>query len=441
MKVLIADDDRVSLALLSETVRAMGHEIVTASHGAQALELLADETIQLALLDWTMPRIDGIDVCTKVRAQKRSHELYLILVSARTKPESVLEGLDAGADDYVAKPFSAIEIVARVRAAERALQYQKEVATVRAYIDEIVANLDCGVMLSDPSGRILFANDALARLAGIPSACSGKLREEVLAVHSCQAAESERGSEFLKAMMHAVLDAKVELAVASPEPRVVAWSSKLVHLGATDGRLDLCRDVSAEADLARKLAEQARHDHLTGLLNRRGGEEAIRREVERAKQHGAPISFLLADVDRFKDVNDRFGHAVGDRVLEAVARCVRQCLRAYDHAVRWGGEEILVVLPETRGFEAAIVAEKIRIAVAQVVLEGAPQATISIGLAELGPQGIAAALESADEALYAAKQSGRNCTRRLGDERATMVPSRERGASLSPAWTTTIKSA
>ncbi len=424
MKVLIADDDRVSRAILSEAVHAMGHTVVAVSDGLEALERLADEDIQLALLDWTMPHLDGVDVCAKVREQKRRNYLYLILVSARTKPESVLDGLEAGADDYVAKPFSTVEILARVRAAERVLAYQAEVALYRAYTGEIISNLDCGVMLSHAAGHIVFANEALSTLAGVPSShIVGRLREEVLAVHSCQASEHERGSAFLKSMMLPDGETKLELELATPTLRVLEWTSKLVHVGETHARLDVCRDVTAEVALARKLEEQATHDHLTGLLNRRGGEEAIHREVERATRHSTPISFLLADIDRFKEVNDRFGHAAGDRVLAAVAHCIRDQVRAYDHAVRWGGEEILVVLPETASFEAALVAERIRKAVERLAIDGAPQVTISIGLADLGARGITETLEAADEALYSAKQHGRNCTRRLGDERATMVPS------------------
>jgi diguanylate cyclase (GGDEF)-like protein len=420
LKVLIADDDRISRAILADTVRHMGHEVVLAGDGRQALQVLEASDIQLAIVDWTMPHLDGTDVCAWVRAQERKSYLYLILVSARSRPESVLEGLEKGADDYVAKPFSPVEVRARVRAAERVLKYQGEVASYRAYLDKIIANLDCGVMLSRES-RVVFANEALARLAGIPQTHAvGRLRDELLALHAVNAGDAR---DFLAAMIepHGE-DVKVTLEVRVPDLRVLEWSSKVVRAGAPECRLDLCRDVTAEVAMARKLEEQATHDHLTGLLNRRGGEEIIAREVARATRHATPISFLLIDIDHFKRVNDEHGHAVGDRVLAAVSRCIVKELRAYDHAIRWGGEEILVVLPETSGFPAARVAERIRASVAALVIPDAPSVTVSIGLSELGLLTIDGAISAADQALYAAKRAGRNRVHRTGEENPTWPP-------------------
>jgi PleD family two-component response regulator len=120
MKVLIADDDRVTRTILAETVERLGHEVIVAADGHQALELLEAGEIRVAILDWTMPCLDGPEVCAIVRAQKSA--VYVILLSARTKPEHVLEGLAAGADDYLVKPFATTEIQARIRVAEQMLE-------------------------------------------------------------------------------------------------------------------------------------------------------------------------------------------------------------------------------------------------------------------------------------------------------------------------------
>ena len=152
------------------------------------------------------------------------------------------------------------------------------------------------------------------------------------------------------------------------------------------GWLDLFRDVTSEVALNRALAEAANTDHLTRLLNRRGGELAIAREVARARRDRSPLAFAMFDVDRFKRINDTLGHGAGDRVIAAVTAAVSASVRGYDLPIRWGGEEVLVVLPGAELADARTVSERVRAAVAAIQLEGIPPVTISAGVALLSPQ-------------------------------------------------------
>src|SRR5262249_14280984 len=157
---------------------------------------------------------------------------------------------------------------------------------------------------------------------------------------------------FLKAMLQPADEASFEVELALPDVRIVRWTTKTIDLPNGRARLDVCRDVTAEVALARVLEEKATRDHLTGLLNRRGGELLIARVSSRARRFRTPLAFLLVDIDHFKKVNDAYGHAMGDRVLASVGSTIAGTLRGYDHAIRWGGEEICVVLPETSSFQA-----------------------------------------------------------------------------------------
>jgi diguanylate cyclase (GGDEF)-like protein len=153
--------------------------------------------------------------------------------------------------------------------------------------------------------------------------------------------------------------------------------------------------------------QQASTDVMTGLLNRRGGEVAVTDQISRSKELGIPLSFLLLDIDHFKNVNDSYGHTIGDEVIIAVANCLKKNIRASDVAMRWGGEEYLVALQNTDLWGAVSTAEKLR---EQVALLEVKQATISvsIGCAELGEDDFQVALARADMNLYFAKSKGRN---------------------------------
>ncbi|HEY0818940.1 MAG TPA: sensor domain-containing diguanylate cyclase, partial [Rhizobacter sp.] len=176
-------------------------------------------------------------------------------------------------------------------------------------------------------------------------------------------------------------------------------------------------DVSALKQTRDQLEALATTDPLTGALNRRAVSEAAQAELRRARRHGKPFAALLLDIDHFKRVNDTHGHQAGDRVLQQVAAACGTQLREIDRFGRWGGEEFIVLLPETDLDGAQVVAERVRQAVAASSVagnDGLPIAiTTSIGAASLSPhdEHLEALLARADTALYQAKHDGRNCVR------------------------------
>jgi diguanylate cyclase (GGDEF)-like protein len=163
--------------------------------------------------------------------------------------------------------------------------------------------------------------------------------------------------------------------------------------------------------LVQRLEDTARTDTLTGMPNRRAFDERMALELERSARTGEPLSLLVADVDHFKDLNDRFGHAAGDAALAALGRVLMSECRAIDVPARIGGEEFAVVLPSTRGPDALVTANRLRVAVSRILDHDGTPLTISFGVAEHPCHGDGAGtlLSSADRALYAAKAAGRDC--------------------------------
>ena len=166
-------------------------------------------------------------------------------------------------------------------------------------------------------------------------------------------------------------------------------------------------------EVNREFAEQAQLDYVTGTLNRRGIEEAMLIELARSRRSERPISILLIDVDRFKTINDVYGHASGDEALRTVARSIAPALRVYDKLGRYGGDEFLLLLPETMEDSAMVIAGRIREALGRHALEaGIGQLTASIGVTSCAPhEELIEILGRADAALYEAKRAGRDCSR------------------------------
>jgi diguanylate cyclase (GGDEF)-like protein len=289
MKVLIADDDRLSLLYLQDTLEDWGYEVETAADGQSACERLQQPGApMLAIIDWMMPGMDGIDVCRLIRSRVKDRYVYLIMLTSRSETEFVVEAMNAGADDFIGKPFNVEELQVRIRAGRRI------------------------------------------------------------------------------------------------------------------------------SELEQQLRLKASHDALTGIYNRGAVIDILEKELVRLGREHHPVAIIFADLDHFKRTNDVYGHLAGDAVLREVTRRVSAVLRPYDSLGRYGGEELLIVLPACDAADAMEVAERVRSAVAAQAVAtefGAIPSSLSIGVATAGVgQGVSCTglLQLADAALYRAKEGGRN---------------------------------
>jgi diguanylate cyclase (GGDEF)-like protein len=296
--VLVAEDDPIFRHLLGSWLQRWNYKVTAVENGLDAWNALQEaHAPQLVVLDWMMPGMDGVELCRRIRANGNGPYRYVLLLTAKYEKQDVVEGLDAGADDYLTKPFDVDELRARVRAGKRILELQ-----------------------------------------------------------------------------HALLR-------------------------------------SQEA-----LQYEAAHDRLTGLWNRGAVMDMLRRETQRHQRTGSHLGVVMVDVDHFKQINDTYGHLVGDGVLQEVARRLASFVRAYDFVGRYGGEEFLAVMPSCSPSDLVNGAERLRCGIADKPIEtsaGPIQCTISLGVAS-APVGdresseLEALLRVSDEALYLAKRNGRN---------------------------------
>ncbi|MCH2107775.1 MAG: diguanylate cyclase [Polyangiaceae bacterium] len=295
MKILIADDDKRTSRLLTRWVEKWGYEVVAASDGQEAWSILcADPEIRLCVLDWLMPEMTGLEICRKLRANQSEVYRYALLLTAKTRVEDVVQGIEAGADDYLVKPCNPLELEVRLRAGRRVVELQQS-----------------------------------------------------------------------------LIEAREQLRV------------------------------------------EATHDALTGLLNRRAIETRLEREINRGAR-GHDLSVIMVDIDHFKSVNDNFGHQIGDRVLQEVARRMRDTLREYDFAGRYGGEEFLLVLSDCEETVAERVADRIRLSIdLNKIMTPRGELRVSCSLGVASTQSFPGAtaedlVRLADAALYQSKNAGRN---------------------------------
>ena len=288
LTVLVIEDHPDQRDLLAIVLQREGYRVLTAANGIEALEKLESEPIQIALSDIMMPKMDGFELIKRIRSNSSLKSIYLILITARIQEGDRVRGLDLGADDYITKPFSFSELLARVRVGSRVVQYQQH------------------------------------------------------------------------------------------------------------------------------LEYQTQVDSLTGLFNRRAFEKKIQEEFDRSLRYHNPFSLLILDVDNFKTINDTYGHHGGDAVLVKISETLRDKTRKSDFPSRYGGEEFVLILPETDLDNAVQVAGKIHEAIRTHAFGTSTDPfnlTVSIGVSSTSSQFYSdwrQMLADADRALYVAKNSGKD---------------------------------
>ena len=444
-RVLIVDDIPANVRLLQAKLEADYYEVLTAHDGGGAIALAIDAQPDIILLDVMMPGIDGYEVCRQLKSHAETRHIPIILITALDGREDRLSGLEAGADDFMTKPVDDVLLLARLQALTRLKQmiddlrsreassrrvglidqnlYQRQIsATGNVLIlddnvrqgERVMAQLGrdhrCGFE-TDPAralkiaaGRVdlvvlnLLAKsfDALRWVAQLRAQEATRHRP-VLAI-----VNADERRQMLKAL---------ELGVNDVIPRPVDML-ELQARAKTQIRRKRYTDFLRNT-LDRSL-ELAVTDPLTGLNNRRFLDHQLNVIMARHIKGGTGLSLLLLDIDFFKRINDGFGHDAGDEVLKEFARRLGLNVRAIDMACRYGGEEFVVLMPETDGPDALHIAERVRSQVADVpfvINDGrSMQVTVSVGVAT--SQGLGdspeALLKRADEAVYEAKQSGRN---------------------------------
>jgi two-component system cell cycle response regulator len=446
-RVLVVDDILSNVKLLEAKLAAEYFEVVTAYSGQEALDRIEEHEPDIVLLDVMMPGMDGFEVCRRIKKNPRTAHVPVVMVTALDQPSDRVAGLDAGADDFLTKPVDDAALFARVRSLVR-LKMMMDELRMREATGQNMGLIDPADSLIENNleGRILIIEDRPESVAWFESALTPA--HEVSAVDAFEEAVVRvRGGDYDLIVVSLGLRGFDGLRLCSqlrslPEgrnvPILVVVSdgdrrklTQALEMGVNDY---LSRPVDRNELVARvktqlrkkRYADRLRHnvqlslemaitDQLTGLHNRRYMSRHLDTLISSAHKSGKPIAFLIMDIDFFKSVNDTHGHDIGDEVLREFAGRISANVRGIDLACRYGGEEFVVVMPDTDVAFAYAVAERLRKSVESnsFPISRAPgrlNVTISIGIAgsEGNEDSADALLHRADQALYRAKREGRN---------------------------------
>lgn len=446
-RVLVVDDLLANTKLLEARLTAEYFDVVTATNGPDALAVCASGQCDIVLLDVMMPEMDGFEVCRRLKANAATAHIPVIMVTALDQPADRVKGLDIGADDFLTKPVDEVALIARVRSLARLkvtldeLRNRARTAASMGASQSLaaaIANEGTGARVlvvddrASSSERIIRSFDKihLVDLEHEPQNALFRAAEgdyELIVVslslkdfdglRLCSQLRSLERTRHLPILLIADLDDRtkvlrgLDLGVNDYISRPVD-KNELIARSRTQVRRkryadELNNNVQASIELALV-------DALTGLYNRRYLEMHLAEMLDQAASRSRPLALMILDIDHFKAVNDTHGHDAGDDVLKGFAGRVKNVIRSADLICRLGGEEFVVIMPDTGMAVAHRIAERVRSCVEEHMFgvgdgDKLIPVTVSIGLAQsAGDTDPDVLFRRADRALYRSKNEGRN---------------------------------
>ena len=467
-RVLVVDDSPSIRRRVVQKLEAMNFHITEAGSGEEALALSLEQTFDLVVSDIEMGEITGVQLCRVFRGDPGLRDIAFVLLTAAKEAKTRFWGRNAGADVYLAKQdmeeelLPAIEKIMEGRTPRDGIGPEltgtplaRVSAVLEHHLFEVVVQSEVRRLMDHVHDRHEFSEKVL-ELAGEVVGCPYLVLQllgpggPTYTIRARGPWPEDTPTAGLAALGIPEKSIAATQTTLDPDPKygtgphVVGGPSHSCEIRVRDEplgtlqifgganccappdlrSLELITDALGVVVKSLFLVEEtqllALTDGLTGLYNRRHASKRLAEEIARARRNNTGLCVAMCDVDHFKAINDEFGHAAGDHVLQQIAKSLTEYVRRNDIVSRWGGEEFLVIFSEIKLAAARIVAERLRGRLANTPQgdDGPDQISVSIGLAMLRP-GISAdvLVEQADQALYRAKARGRNRVEVAGEER------------------------
>ncbi|HIK64407.1 MAG TPA: PleD family two-component system response regulator [Henriciella marina] len=451
-RILVVDDILANRRLMQAKLEAKYYSVLLAENGPQALEVAHSSAPEIILLDVMMPGMDGYEVCRQLKASAETAHIPVVMLTALSETADRVRGLDAGADDFLTKPVDDFALMSRLNALLRYNAVTTELrhreasgVKIGAFSEDETSTLNRHVYI-----LVVDTNPHNVKRLREPLEQAGHRVFTLEEAESLKQSQNEKLDIVLLGLSNQAYDplrlcahlrtndaTRALSIIVNVDERDLDLAGRALELGASD----VIQQPLAVEELLARIRTQTRRsryveilrnrvdrglelsviDQLTGLYNRRYMNNQLSLWMKRSSMGGTPLSVVSVDIDHFKKVNDVFGHEAGDRVLKEFAERIMANVRPKDIVCRPGGEEFLVIMPETGGDLACSAAERIRRAIAAETFDGgtrsssALEVTVSAGVAtfQSDEDTIADMLRRADDALYKAKSAGRNQVKSL----------------------------
>ncbi|MCK8825686.1 HD domain-containing protein [Fuchsiella alkaliacetigena] len=411
---MIVDDNLHNLSVLNNILADNDYNVVTVSNGKAALKLVEEKKPELIILDIMMPELDGYEVCKRLKANPETKQIPVIFLSALNSVEDKLKGFDLGAVDFITKPFRSQEVIARVSNHLELRMARQQLQRKVAEQELLLENIDIQIWYLDSQHTCVKANSAFVNFLSLT-------KSEVEGRSVCEFLDKDKhhayfagNQEVFKKEMSVKMEAWVENFKGEERLLTITKVPKLNEAGKVEYAICWARDITAEREKQKQIRYLNFYDQLTGLYNKNYFREELKR-LDAPRQ--LPITIIFIDVNGLKLVNDVFGHQVGDELLSLVGEILQDCSRQEDLAVRWGGDEFIILLPQVAEKTARKICRRIKEECEKKKLKSiSPSLSLGYAVKKEIEEDIEQTLREAEERMYNQKvDQGREFRKKVLD--------------------------
>gem|GEM_PF-798944 len=411
-RILIVDDEPMNIKIIASLLHD-DYILKIANSGVKAIHIAQTDDIDLILLDILMPEKSGFEVAKDLKDNPKTRKIDIMFITSKHDKESVVEGFRLGAVDFITKPFSKEELSIRINIHMENISLRQKLKESLTYTERQLKTINTYVNYSktDLNGTITAVSEAFCNFVGYSQEYligknhrilkSGLTNNEIY-ISLWKTVEKNNETWYGE-----VINEKRNGTIYYINARI---SPEFNDIGDKIGYIGFYEDITDK----KTIEKLAQIDHLTQLYNRQKIDEVLQREFLLAEKLGTSLSILMLDIDRFKLVNDQYGHQVGDTVLIEFSKILLDETRRSDFAGRFGGEEFLIIIPNTSLSNAILLAEKLRKKVSEFTFSTIGHKTVSIGVSSYrNGDYLPSLIKRADDGLYLAKNSGRNLVKAI----------------------------
>lgn len=425
IKVLYVEDEDDVRNFTAKTLKAIVKDVITASNGQEGVDLyLEHPDIDLIVTDINMPKLGGLEMCEEIL--KHNKDIPIVITSAHNDPDFLKKAIDIGVDAYAMKPVDLYQLLDCMIKAIEPIYLRKQLEEINVSLEsKVEEGIKQIKLILDAQDNIVIVTDG-EKINQVNKKFLSFFKinnlEEFLASHQCIVTLFKEDSNFFHCPKHEGEKSWIESIKELPEiQRVVKIDNienqeRIFTVKIDEYEEDSTyyvisfTDITEIKEKSNLLEYQANHDQLTGLYNRQKFHSLFEKELNRTKRYNHDLSLIIFDIDFFKAINDNHGHEIGDNVLKDVSKITLEIVRQSDSVVRWGGEEFIILLPETNLDNAMMVAQKLKESLENSEFGYMTQkVTASFGVTQFNDSDNETTfINRADQALYEAKKEGRN---------------------------------
>jgi len=411
LRLLYVEDEAIIREQLERLLKRVVKEVITAKNGEEGLQAFKEFAPEMIVTDIKMPQMSGLEMAQEIR--KLDNDIPIIITTAHSESEFLLEAIQIGVSDFLLKPVDTDNLISFIERKSHDIILEKELIKQQRRFETILNFQDNMIILTD-GVEIIEVNKSFLDFFGSENI------EAFKKLYGCIDSQLIGDDKIIRKIdnegwIKNLLDGKFERNIArivnikTGEPRTFMVKATKFPEEEEELYIVSMSDITDMEEEAKTLEKMATTDPLTKIYNRLKLNELLAFEVKKSDRYKLPLSLIMLDIDHFKDINDTHGHDVGDDVLVKLCESITEAIRETDIFARWGGEEFMIMLPNTSIDGAKKMAENLRKTIESTNFGKAGTVTASFGVSEYVPDSnMREMLKKVDDALYAAKRAGRN---------------------------------